>query len=152
MVDKLTKAERSSNMSRIRGKDTGPELVVRSLLYKLGFRFRLHTKGLPGRPDIVMKRHRTIIFVHGCFWHRHRKCKDATVPKTRTAWWLEKLEGNAKRDKRNVGRLRYAGWRVLTIWECQTEKAAKLEMRLSRLLSATNKTVASRHRPAKKRL
>src|ERR1700743_3672365 len=101
MADTLSKTRRSWNMSRISGKNTAPERIVRSILHRLGFRFSLHKAKLPGRPDVVLLKHRTIVFVHGCFWHRHQSCKDATTPKTRTDWWLLKLEGNATRDLRN---------------------------------------------------
>ena len=150
MVDRLTKKERSANMSRIRGKDTGPELIVRALLTELGFRNRLHGKNLPGRPDIVIRKLGTVIFVHGCFWHRHRNCKDATVPKTRTAWWINKLEGNAARDKRNARRLRNDGWSVLTVWECQTEKPVHLQARLQRFLSANARRALRQLQPARR--
>ena len=121
-------------MSRIKGKDTAPEKIVRSILHRLGYRFRLHKTKLPGRPDVVLPKHQAIVFVHGCFWHRHKKCKDATMPKSRTEWWQVKLEGNAARDKRNQIALRRAGWRVLTVWECETENPEKLTRRLERLL------------------
>ena len=134
MADSLSKARRSWNMSRIKGKDTAPEKIVRSILHRLGYRFRLHKTKLPGRPDVVLPKHQAIVFVHGCFWHRHKKCKDATMPKSRTEWWQVKLEGNAARDKRNQIALRRAGWRVLTVWECETEKPEKLTRRLERLL------------------
>ncbi len=133
MTDRLSKEQRSWNMSRIRGKDTRPERTVRSLLHRLGYRFRLHRKNLPGKPDIILPRHKTIIFVHGCFWHQHKGCKEATMPKSRTEWWQEKLEGNAARDKRNKAELRRAGWRVLTVWECETHCPEKLVCRLRRL-------------------
>jgi len=132
MRDRLSKERRSWNMSRIRGKDTTPEMVVRSLLHRMGYRFRLHGKGLPGRPDVVLPKHQTIIFVHGCFWHRHKNCKDAKMPKSRTEWWRDKLEGNASRDRRNQSALRRAGWRVLTVWECETGKLEKLKARLKK--------------------
>jgi DNA mismatch endonuclease, patch repair protein len=134
VADRLSKARRSWNMSRIKSKDTGPEKIVRSLLHRMGYRFRLHAKKLPGRPDIVLPRHRAVLFVHGCFWHRHRGCKDATMPKTRRAWWRAKLEGNATRDRRNQAALRRTGWRVLAVWECQTGKVQALTQRLLRLL------------------
>jgi DNA mismatch endonuclease (patch repair protein) len=135
MTDSLTKERRSWNMSRIRGKDTKPEKIVRSILHRLGYRFRLHKANLPGRPDVVLAKHQTIVFVHGCFWHRHKGCKDATMPKTRREWWQAKLEGNAARDRRNQSALRRAGWRALTVWECETEKPEKLTLRLERLLT-----------------
>ncbi len=134
MADSLTKARRSWNMSRIKGKDTAPEKIVRSILHRLGYRFRLHKTKLPGRPDVVLPKHQTIVFVHGCFWHRHKNCKDATMPKTRREWWQAKLEGNTARDRRNQSALRREGWRVLTVWECETEKPEKLTQRLSLLL------------------
>jgi DNA mismatch endonuclease, patch repair protein len=140
MADSLTKARRSWNMSRIKGKDTAPEKIVRSILHRLGYRFRLHKTKLPGRPDVVLPKHKTIVFVHGCFWHRHKNCKDATMPKTRREWWQAKLEGNAARDRRNQSALRRAGWRVLTVWECETEKPEKLTRRLERLLSGKAQT------------
>lgn len=135
-------------MSRIRGKDTTPERVVRSLLHRLGHRFRLHQKipipqlstlnpQLTRRfitPDIVLQKHRVAIFVHGCFWHRHRGCKNCTTPTHRRDWWLKKLEGNAARDKLHQRALRKLGWRPMVIWECQTEKPKALD-RLSRKLS-----------------
>jgi DNA mismatch endonuclease (patch repair protein) len=121
-------------MSRIKGKDTAPEKIVRSILHRLGYRFSLHKTKLPGRPDVVLPKHQAIVFVHGCFWHRHKNCKDATMPKTRREWWQAKLEGNAARDRRNQSALRRAGWRVLTVWECETEKPEKLTRRLKLLL------------------
>ena len=136
MADTLSPQERSRLMSRIRGKNTKPELLVRSLLHSMGNRFRLHRRDLPGNPDIVLPRHGVCIFVHGCFWHLHRNCKDARIPKTRTAWWRKKLEGNAARDKRHAGALRRLGWRVITIWECQTEKPERFVSRLQKLLAS----------------
>ena len=121
-------------MSRIRGKDTAPEIIVRRLLHGMGYRFTLHRKDLPGRPDIVLPKYQTVVFVHGCFWHRHTGCKDATMPKTRREWWEAKLGGNAARDKRKQAALRRAGWRVITVWECETENPEKLERRLNLLL------------------
>ncbi len=134
MADTLTKARRSWNMSRIKGKDTGPERVVRSLLHRMGFRFRLHAKGLPGRPDIVLPRHKTVVFVHGCFWHRHRRCKNCTTPTNNRQFWVKKLEGNAARDRVKERALRKLGWRVIVVWECETEgDAGRLPLRLARL-------------------
>ncbi len=124
-------------MSRIRGKDTKPEKRLRSLLHRLGFRFRLHGRKLPGRPDIVLAKHKTVIFVHGCFWHRHRGCKNCTTPTHRRAFWVAKLEGNAARDKLHQRALRKLGWRAFVVWECQTENSAsaeKLRKRLAKLL------------------
>src|SRR5207302_2718818 len=96
--DRLTKERRSWNMSRIRGKDTAPEKVVRSLLHRMGYRFTLHSRKLPGRPDIILVKHKAVVLVHGCFWHRHKGCRNCTTPTNRREWWVEKLEGNATRD------------------------------------------------------
>lgn len=134
MADKLTTEHRSWNMSRIRSKNTAPEKLVRSMLHRMGYRFSLHRKNLPGHPDIVMPKHNTVIFVHGCFWHRHEGCRDASLPKTRTEWWLNKLEGNVARDRRNQLALRKAGWRVHAVWECEMKNSEKLMQRLGRLL------------------
>lgn len=133
--DKLSRERRSWNMRRILGKNTGPEVIVRSALHRLGYRFRLHGKKLPGRPDIVLPKYRTVVFVHGCFWHRHRQCKNCTTPTNRRAWWVEKLEGNAARDKVHVRALRKLGWRIVVVWECETEKAGFAE-RLKKRLEA----------------
>lgn len=125
MADTLTSERRSWNMSRIRGQDTGPELVLRSLLHRAGFRFRLHAKQLPGRPDIILPRYRTAIFVHGCFWHRHPGCRNATTPSTRREFWQAKFDGNISRDARNQAELEAAGWTVLTVWECELKADAE---------------------------
>lgn len=132
--DHLTRARRSWNMSRIRGKNTAPEMVVRSMLHKMGYRFRLHVKILvpesvnfPSRrrfiiPDIVLPKYKKmVIFVHGCFWHRHKGCKDCTTPTHRREWWLTKLNGNAKRDKLHRRILKKLGWKTIVTWECKTE-------------------------------
>lgn len=137
MRDRLSKERRSWNMSRIRGKNTTPEMVVRRALHRIGYRFRLHGRNLPGRPDVVLAKHMTVVFVHGCFWHRHRKCKNCTTPTKRRAWWLEKLEGNAARDRLHQRALRRLGWKVVVVWECETERAgfsARLEERLAGVL------------------
>lgn len=117
-------------MSRIRGRDTGPEKRVRSLLHRLGFRFSLKNQKLSGRPDIVLKSRNVAIFVHGCFWHRHKSCENSVLPKTRPEFWIAKLNGNVERDKRNALSLQQQGWRVLTIWECEVEDEARLCKRL----------------------
>lgn len=136
--DKLSRERRSWNMSRIRGKDTAPELVVRSLLHRLGFRFRLHRGRLPGRPDIVLPKYRTVVFVHGCFWHRHRACLNCTTPTHNRTFWLKKFAGNSARDKGNIRALSKLGWKVIVVWECQTEKRGsrdRLVGRFARLLA-----------------
>src|ERR1700753_1615800 len=117
MTDVLTQEQRKSNMSRIRGKDTGPEVKVRKLLHADGLRFRLHCRDLPGRPDIVLPKFRTCIFIHGCFWHGHT-CRLFKLPATRREFWTQKIEQNRSRDARAIRSLLESGWRVLTIWEC----------------------------------
>jgi len=127
MADTLTADRRSWNMSRIRGRDTDPELSLRSLLHRAGYRFRLHSRTLPGRPDIVLRRYRTAIFVNGCFWHRHTGCKYATTPSTRREFWVEKLSENVRRDQRNHQALVRLGWKVIVVWECElTASPAKV--------------------------
>jgi DNA mismatch endonuclease (patch repair protein) len=129
MADVHTKEIRSFNMSRIRSKNTRPELAVRKFLHAAGFRYRLHDKKLPGKPDIVLPKYRTVIFVHGCFWHGHRDCRYFVVPKTRTDWWLDKINGNIEKDVGAAAALRNMGWQVLEIWECGLKKnTAESEM------------------------
>lgn len=122
MADKLSPERRSWNMSRIKGKDTKPEIKVRSYLFRQGFRFRKNDKRYPGKPDIVLPMYKAVVFVHGCFWHRHPGCKDATMPKTRTEFWMEKLSKNVANDQKNVDALKKLGFRVIIIWECEIEK------------------------------
>ena len=122
MADTVSKEKRSWNMSRIKSKDTSIELKVRKYLFNCGFRYRKNVSSLPGRPDIVLPKYKTVIFVHGCFWHRHPECKDATVPKTRTTFWQEKFARNVSNDEKNKNRLIAAGWKVITVWECEIEK------------------------------
>ena len=124
MVDSISTERRSWNMSRIRGQNTGPEMCLRSLLHRAGFRFRLHVKDLPGRPDIVLPKYHTAIFVHGCFWHRHAGCRNATMPSTRTEFWQNKFDGNVERDRRSRAALEAAGWTVITVWECDLKADA----------------------------
>lgn len=118
-MDIWGKAKRSEVMGRICGKDTKPELLVRSLLHRSGVRFFLQRKDLPGRPDIVLPKHKAVVLVHGCFWHRHKGCPVASMPKSRKAFWLAKFKGNVERDRRNARALRQAGWKVLVVWECE---------------------------------
>lgn len=118
MVDNVNSQTRSRMMSGIKGKDTRPELALRSALHGAGFRYRLHGKGMPGRPDIVMTKYRAVIFVHGCFWHRHAGCRFMTTPATRPNFWQAKFEANVARDKIVHADLLRAGWRVATVWEC----------------------------------
>lgn len=123
-MDILSKEKRSWNMSRIKGKNTRPELRVRSLLHRFGYRFRLHRKDLPGNPDIVLPKYKTVIFVHGCFWHRHKGCKYAYTPKSRSEFWGKKFEGTIKRDRKKTEELQSSGWRVIVVWECELKKNA----------------------------
>ena len=134
MVDKLTPKKRSWNMSRIRSINTSPEKIVRSLLHRKGYRFSLHRKNLPGKPDIVMPRHKTIIFVHGCFWHQHRGCKRSNMPKSNIGYWKGKLKQNVIRDSKRKQKLKSLGWKIITIWECETENPKKSILKLKRKL------------------
>ncbi|MBD3769694.1 MAG: DNA mismatch endonuclease Vsr [Rhodobacterales bacterium] len=118
MVDVVSSKVRSRMMAGIGGKDTKPELVLRKGLFALGLRYRLHDRKLPGRPDIVLPKWNAVVFVNGCFWHRHPGCRFATTPSTRTEFWLDKFEKNVARDRRNVAALRTLGWRILVVWEC----------------------------------
>lgn len=119
MADVHSKEVRSYNMSRIKDKNTKPELLVRSFLHQNGFRYRLHVKNLPGKPDIVLKKHKTIVFVHGCFWHGHEGCKYFVIPKTRTQWWLDKINRNKAKDIESHETLIANNWNIITIWECE---------------------------------
>lgn len=118
MVDFLTPAQRSERMARIRGKDSQPELALRGGLHRLGLRYRLHAKDLPGKPDLIFPRYKAVVFVHGCFWHRHEGCKIATTPKSNTPFWIEKFEKNVARDTRVADSLKTLAWRVFVVWEC----------------------------------
>jgi len=133
-MDTLTKEQRSWNMSRIQGRDTGPECQVRSMLHRMGYRFRLNRVDLPGKPDIVLPRYRTIIFVHGCFWHRHKGCKFAYTPKSRQAFWKSKFAKNVDRDRKVIKALKESGWQVLIVWECELRSPQRLTTKLSKAL------------------
>ena len=135
MTDNRTRQSRSALMSRIRGKDTAPELVVRRLLHGMGYRYRLHRRDLPGKPDIVFPTRRTVIFVHGCFWHAHG-CKKGQPPKTRLDFWTPKLQRNTARDRANESTLIEAGWTVLTVWQCDTQDLTALASKLVEALGA----------------
>jgi DNA mismatch endonuclease (patch repair protein) len=136
MADVHTPAQRSYNMSRVRGRDTQPEMRVRRLLHAAGLRYRLHGKGLPGRPDLVFAGLRAVVFVHGCFWHMHKCRWGKPVPATNKDFWAQKRLGNALRDRKNRAALKADGWRVFEIWECETRDAARLERRVGRLIAA----------------
>lgn len=138
MSDIFERAKRSEIMSRIRGRDTKPEVVVRQIAHRLGFRFRLHRKDLPGSPDLVFPRYRAIIMVHGCFWHRHPGCKYAYTPKTRVQFWQTKFEGNVARDRRNDLALSERGWRTMVIWECETKDHHAVAARIESFLRESN--------------
>lgn len=135
-MDRLNREQRSAQMGRIRAKDTGPEWAVRRLVHGLGFRYRLHVGGLPGKPDLVFLGRGAIIFVHGCFWHRHVGCPLARLPKSRLDFWEPKLTANCRRDQRNERALRSLGWRVMVIWECQIANTERLSARIRRFLDA----------------
>lgn len=134
MVDNLSPEERSRLMSRVRGKDTKPEMVVRRLVHRLGYRFRLHRRDLPGSPDLVFPGRRKVIFVHGCYWHRHG-CRKATTPRSNVTFWTEKFDRNVCRDLDNQRQLKRAGWEVLVIWQCETEDRDRVADLLRKFLN-----------------
>jgi DNA mismatch endonuclease (patch repair protein) len=138
MSEKITKAERSRIMAAVKSKDTTPELLVRRLVHRLGYRFRLHRRSLPGCPDIVLARLRKIINIHGCFWHMH-SCGRCRIPSSHRAYWVAKLKRNRERDMRTIRKLRRLGWSVLTVWECQTTDQESLTRRISRFLAQREK-------------
>ncbi len=133
-MDSLTQERRSWNMSRIRGKDTRPEMIVRSLLHSLGYRFRLNRKDIPGKPDIVLPKYQTAIYVHGCYWHRHQACHLAYTPKSNLEFWNKKFTRNVERDAEVRESLKGTDWKQLVIWECETRDQSKLTKRLKREL------------------
>lgn len=135
MTDVFSKRERSSIMAKVRCADTKPELLVRSIVHRLGYRFRLHRRDLPGAPDVVLPRHSKAILIHGCFWHGHSGCRKANRPTTNTDFWNNKLDKNIKRDATNLVALRNLGWTTLIIWECQTRSAGALEHQLREFLN-----------------
>lgn len=137
MVDRLTPECRSRLMSHVHSKDTTPELKVRRTLHAMGYRFRLYRRDLPGKPDIVLPKYGAAIFVNGCFWHRHRGCKKASMPSTHVDFWNEKFRRNVERDKKNVRLLRRVGWRVLVVWECQTKDEDRLRKKLEKFLAGS---------------
>ena len=135
---------RSENMSRIRGKDTRPEMMVRRAFWKAGLRYRLHDKRLPGSPDLVFPSQRTVVFVHGCFWHCHEGCENFRIPKTRTDWWIAKLERNKTRDAETRTKLEAAGWHVFVIWECEVAEEKFLSEYVQRLKQPQEMKVKAR--------
>jgi DNA mismatch endonuclease (patch repair protein) len=146
-TDVLTREQRSRCMSRIRAKHTRPELVIRRLVHTLGYRFRLHRRDLPGTPDLVFPRHRKVILVHGCFWHRHWCRLGRPEPKQNAGFWERKLRGNVERDRRNLLELRRQGWKVLTLWECQLTDGNRLRRKLMSFLSEGRRAGATKRRP-----
>jgi DNA mismatch endonuclease, patch repair protein len=137
-MDSLSPERRSWNMSRIRGKDTRPELRVRSLLHKLGFRFRLNRKDLAGKPDIVLPKYRAAIYVHGCFWHRHQECRFAYTPKSNLSFWTNKFDRTIERDAEVSNKLEQDGWKQIVVWECELNDIPRLEKKLRILLPKKN--------------
>ncbi len=138
-------------MSRVSSKDTKPEKIVRSFLHRAGFRFRLHSPGLPGKPDLVLAKYKTAIFVHGCFWHRHPGCKRTTTPATRREFWVEKFKKNVIRDNHNYQKLKEQGWEVIVVWACKLEKKHSRDEELKNLLRNLNQFHGSRRRLCKKK-
>jgi DNA mismatch endonuclease (patch repair protein) len=138
MMDSITVQKRSANMRAIRSKNTSPEIFVRHTIYHLGYRYILHAKNLPGKPDIVFRSRHKVIFVHGCFWHQHQKssCLDSHVPHTNEKYWKEKLERNVERDKNNIRDLKINGWNVLIIWECETKYPGNVTSKLVAFLQS----------------
>ncbi len=135
-MDVFDKKKRSWIMSRIKGKDTRPEIIIRSLVHRLGYRFRKYVSDLPGHPDIVLPKHRKVIFVHGCFWHGHKQCGRSSRPSTNSSFWNEKLDANIIRDRKNIRLLKKQNWEVLVVWQCQLKDLSKLTPKLSRFLQS----------------
>lgn len=134
-MDRLTSARRSALMAAVRSKHTKPELLVRRVVSKLGYPYRLHYKQLPGRPDLAVPRLQKAIFVHGCFWHGHGRCKLGALPKSKLAYWRPKIAGNRARDRRNIRAMRQRGWKTLVVWQCQTRNAERLEAQVRAFLA-----------------
>ncbi|HIJ75616.1 MAG TPA: DNA mismatch endonuclease Vsr [Deltaproteobacteria bacterium] len=133
-MDRITISQRSANMRKIRGKDTSPERAVRRLIRALGFGYRLHGKELPGKPDLVLKGRKKVVFIHGCFWHQHPGCRIAHTPKSNLEYWVPKLEKTQMRDRRNLQELEAAGWQALTVWECEVKDISSLQVKFIKFL------------------
>jgi len=144
-LDTFPPEKRSDIMRRVRSADTMPERKVRSLLHKLGFRFRLHQNDLPGKPDIVLPKHRTVIFVHGCFWHRHQGCPRATTPASRQEYWLPKFSRTVERDRKNQEELQRQGWNIIVVWECETKNLTLLALQLVKHIFRNEPSVRKLH-------
>ncbi|WP_108446128.1 very short patch repair endonuclease [Halomonas denitrificans] len=140
MADSVDRETRSRIMGKVRHKDTKPEMVVRRLVHGAGYRYRLHDKRLPGKPDLVFKGRKKVIFVHGCFWHRHEGCALARLPKSREEFWIPKLEANKQRDRRNEDRLREMGWEVLVVWECELSEIDVILEKINEFLQKSRDT------------
>lgn len=147
-MDNLTPEQRRYTMFQVKSGDTKPEIFVRSLLHRLGFRFRLHRADLPGKPDIVLPKYKSVVFVHGCFWHRHANCKHATMPKTNVEYWEKKFARNVARDKRVQQELRELGWRVIIVWECELREAPALAEKLASRLKGMDAKQTFEYRKA----
>ena len=141
MTDHLTPEKRSWNMSRIKSKNTKPENIVKKILKKEGYLFTANSNTLPGKPDIIIKSLRAVIFVHGCFWHRHKDCRMTTIPKTNTEFWKRKFESNVKRDNKTIKELKKLKWKIRIIWECETGNVNKLKLKLRRILCGIKRAV-----------
>ncbi len=139
-MDRMTPEQRSRCMSKVKGINTKPEMIVRSFLHRRGFRFHLHRKDLSGKPDIVLPKYQTVIFVHGCFWHKHPGCRKSTIPKSNSLFWEKKLEENVKRDGKAREELEKAGWNVIVLWECRTQNEESLKKDLHDLLKKQHKS------------
>lgn len=135
MTDKFSKEKRAEIMSSISGKDTKPEVLVRKFLFSQGFRYRKNVKTLHGKPDIVLPKYKTVIFIHGCFWHGHKKCKKAKLPVTRKSFWQHKISGNVVRDKKNIKQLKKDGWNVIIVWQCQIKNLLGMQKRFDSLIN-----------------
>ena len=134
-MDKLSPEQRSRNMAQVKAENTRPEILVRSLLHRMGYRFRLHDKKLPGKPDIILPKYKAVIFVHGCFWHGHEGCKRGTIPATRTEFWRNKISSNKIRDSNNITDLKNLGYRCLVLWQCELKDETLLKQRLTDFLT-----------------
>ena len=137
-MDVFSKGKRSQIMSRISGKNTKPEIIVRSLLHRMGYRFRLHDKNMPGKPDIILPKHKKVIFVHGCFWHGHKDCPRSKRPSTNVEFWNKKIDGNIERDNKNIKSLENLGWKTLILWTCEIKNQDILKHKLKSFLDTKN--------------
>lgn len=145
-MDKISPERRSANMGRIRSKNTSPEIVLRRLIHGLGYRFRLHRRDLPGKPDIVFPSRRKIILMHGCFWHQHSACPEGRIPGSRPEYWVEKLKRNQVRDEANRTLLEQQGWKIFVVWECELKDAAAVTKAVKKFLGSTAPVSATRRR------